>query len=111
MLRRKLADSSQPFGIMADLNALPGRGDEVATAIAGSQVIPLTRLEAGCIAYDLYRDTDAPDCFVMHERWSNLDALAVHLATAHFNAAGAALAGLLAKTPTVRVLTPAGEQP
>ena len=110
-LRKKLADSSRPFIIMAELDAQPGRGDDVAAAVAGTQVIRLTRLENGCVSYDLYRDLDAPDRFVIYECWRNLAVLAEHLATAHFSAAGAALAGLLVKTPAFRVLTPAGEQP
>ena len=110
VLRRKLVDSSRPFIIMAELDAQPGRGDDVAAAVACTQVIRLTRLETGCVAYDLYRDLDAPDRFVIHECWRNLATLADHLATAHFIAAGAALAGLLVKTPTFRVLTPAGER-
>jgi len=111
LIRGKLADSTRPFSIIADLEAHPGRGDEVAAAATGTQAIRLTRLEPGCDAYDMYRDAGAPDHFVMYECWRNLDALAAHLATAHFAAAGAAISGLMVKTPVFRVLTSIGERP
>ena len=108
LVRGKVADPSRPFTIIADLAAHPGRGDAVAAAVAATGAAGLTRAEPGCVAYDLCRDADAPDRFVAYECWRDLAALDAHLATAHFAAAGAALAGLLAGPPTVRVLTPTG---
>ena len=102
----KLPDSGRPFTIIADLAAHPGRGGEVAAAIAGSGAVGLTRAEPGCLAYEISRDSDAPDRFVAYERWRDVAALRAHLRTAHFAAVGAALGGLLAGAPTVRVLTP-----
>lgn len=104
LIRGKLADPSCPFTLIADLEAHPGRGDEVAAAIAASQAVALTRAEPGCTAYDLYRDADAPDQFVAYEGWRDLDALRAHLGTTHFAAVGAALGGLLASAPGIRVL-------
>jgi len=106
LIRGKAADPSQPFTIIAELAAQPGRGDEVAAAIAKSGAIGQTRAEAGCLAYDISRDADTPDRFVAFEQWRNLAALQAHLETAHFAAVGAAIGGLLAGAPTVRVLTP-----
>ncbi|REJ74840.1 MAG: antibiotic biosynthesis monooxygenase [Acidobacteria bacterium] len=106
-VRAKVADASQPFTIIADLEAQPGRGDAVAAAIASSGAIELTRSESGCVAYDVSRDVDAPDRFVAYECWRDLAALESHLATRHFAAVGAALEGLLAGAPKVRVLVPA----
>jgi quinol monooxygenase YgiN len=88
------------------LAAHPGRGGEVATAIAGTGAVGLTRAEPGCLGYEVSQDSDAPDRFVAYERWQNLAALRAHLGTAHFVAVGAAVGGLLAGAPTVRVLTP-----
>ena len=107
MIRGKLGDPSKPFVLLAELEACPGRGAALAAAVAGTQAVRLSQSEPGCLAYDLCRDADAPDRFVMVERWRDLDALADHLATPHFAAVGAALAELLAKAPAVRVLVPA----
>lgn len=105
-VRSKVSDPSRPFTLIADLEAHPGRGDEVAASIEASGAVGLTRSEAGCIAYDVCRDTDSPDRFVAYECWRDLSALEEHLATRHFAAVGVALNGLLAGAPVVRVLTP-----
>jgi quinol monooxygenase YgiN len=106
LVRSKVADAGRPFTIIADLAALPGRGGEVAAAIAGSGAVGLTRAEPGCLEYDISRDSEMPDRFVAYERWRDVMALRAHLGTAHFAAVGAALGGLLAGAPAVRVLTP-----
>ena len=106
LVRSKVQDATRPFTIIAELAALPGRGGEVAAAIAGSGAVGLTRAEHGCLGYDIGQETDTPDRFVVYERWRDVAALRAHLGTAHFAAVGAALAGLLAGAPTVRVLTP-----
>ena len=105
LIRAKMTDQSRPFVLIADFEAQPGRGDDVAAAIVASQVVPQTRAEPGCIAYDLCRDADAPDRFVAYESWRDLESLRKHLAAPHFAAVGAALGGLLAAAPAVRVLT------
>ena len=106
LVRSKVHDPGRPFTIIADLAAHPGRGGEVAAAIAGSGAVGLTRAEPGCLGYDVSQDADTPDRFVAYERWRDVAALSAHLGTAHFAAVGAALGGLLAGAPTVRVLTP-----
>ena len=105
LIRAKITDLSRPFVLIADFEVQPGRGDDVAAAIVASQVVPQTRAEPGCIAYDLCRDADAPDRFVAYENWRDLESLRKHLAAPHFAAVGAALGGLLAAAPEIRVLT------
>ena len=111
LVRGKLADTSRPFTIIADLEAQTGRGDEVVAAIEKTRVVGLTRSESGCVAYDICRDADSPDRFVAYECWRDLAALEEHLGTPHFAAVGGALGGLLAGAPVVRVLTPAHGAP
>lgn len=110
-IQGKLADPYRPFTLIADLEALPGCGDEVEAAIAASQAVAMTREEPGCLAYDLCRDADAPDRFVAYESWRDLDSLREHLAAPHFAAVGAALGGLLAAAPAIRVLTSVNRLP
>lgn len=106
LIRGKLADISRPFTLVADLEARPGRGDEVAAVLRESRIVRLTRSEPGCLAYDLCREAGSPDRFTALESWRDLAALEEHLAAPHFAAVGATLAGLLAAAPVVRVLTP-----
>jgi autoinducer 2-degrading protein len=106
LVKSKVPDLGRPFTIIAELTALPGRGGEVAAEITRSRAISLTRAESGCLEYDICRDSDSPDRFVAYEQWRDVVALRAHLGTAHFVAVGAALGGLLAGAPAVRVLTP-----
>lgn len=106
LVRGKLADPSKPFQLVVTLETRPGCGDALAAAVTKSQAIRLSRLEPGCIAYDIGRDTGAPGCFVVQEGWRDLAALREHLATAHFAAIGSALVEWLAGPPAIRVLTP-----
>lgn len=105
LVRSKVSDPGRPFTLIADLTALPGRGGEVAAAVVDSGAVGLTRAEPGCLAYDIIQDSDAPDRFIAYERWRDVAALWSHVGTAHFAAVGAAIGGLLAGAPTVRILT------
>lgn len=106
LVRSKISAPDRPFSIIADLTAHPGRGAEVAAAIAKSEAIALTQAEPGCLVYDISQVADEPDHFVAYEQWRDLAALRAHLGTHYFSAIGAALNGLLAGTPMVRILTP-----
>jgi len=103
-IRTKLADPSQKFSFLVDFLAQPGRGGELAAAIAKSHVIPLTHTEPGCLTYDITQDVDVPEKFVAYECWANIDALAAHMQTEHFHRVGAALEQYLASAPSIRVL-------
>ena len=46
-------------------------------------VIEATRLEAGCLAYDLAGSVTAPETFVFVERWTSREALEAHFQTPH----------------------------
>ena len=43
-----------------------------------------TRKEEGCIRYDLFRSTDAPNAFLLHEVWESREHHTEHTRTAHF---------------------------
>lgn len=106
LVRESLADPARPFCIIAELEAQAGKGDAVAAAIQETRAVALTRAEPGCVTYEIARGTSAPDRFVAFECWRDLAALEAHLLTPHFHAVGAALGGLLAGAPAVRILTP-----
>ncbi|MDX9972452.1 MAG: putative quinol monooxygenase [FCB group bacterium] len=57
------------------------------------EILEPTRKEEGCIAYNLFRDTDNPAAFVMLEKWESAGHLDRHMATPHFAALGAAIDG------------------
>jgi len=47
-----------------------------------------TRKEPGNIAYDVYRSTETPNVFFLHERYLDQAALDAHRASAHFQEHG-----------------------
>ncbi len=49
-------------------------------------VVNETRKEAGNISYELHRDINNPDKFIILEVWKSQDAIDLHNASAHFKA-------------------------
>ena len=54
-----------------------------------SEVVVLTKQEAGCIAYDLYELSDGSGGCFMIEVWESKEALDSHFETDHFKKFGA----------------------
>lgn len=104
-IRGLLPNRTAPFVLMADIKIQPGRGDDFANDVAKSQTIRLSRLEAGCIAYDVCRDVSSADRFFAYEQWRDLAALESHFATRHFAEVSNSFAALLAEPPTIRIMS------
>ena len=59
--------------------------DKIETVLPLYQaLIAHTRLESGCLAYDLYHDLKNPGHFVFIEAWENREALDAHVQSEHF---------------------------
>ncbi len=67
--------------VIAHIHALPGK-ESALRAVLESFVAP-TRLEAGCLRYDLFVDADMPTKFTFIEEWTSLEALDKHSNSAH----------------------------
>lgn len=81
--------------VNATITAKPGKRDEL---ISKSQdLIKSTRLEPGCISYNLYASTENEDALVMIEQWENKEVLDTHMQTDHFKGFGAAISDILAE--------------
>lgn len=81
--------------VTATITAKPGKRDEL---ISKSQdLIKATRLEPGCISYNLYASTENEDALVMIEQWENKEVLDTHMQTDHFKAFCGAAADILAE--------------
>ncbi|MBV8602107.1 MAG: antibiotic biosynthesis monooxygenase [Candidatus Eremiobacteraeota bacterium] len=52
------------------------------------QMQPASRAEPGCLFYTVYRDSDDPNTFVIHEQWKDQAALEAHGASAHMQRYG-----------------------
>jgi quinol monooxygenase YgiN len=67
--------------VVAEGKAKPGKEDELRTRLQA--LLAPTRVEDGCIQYDMHESLDEPGRFVFLERWSSKEALDRHLQTPH----------------------------
>ncbi len=68
----------------------------------GQAVAAASRLEAGCISYRLYEDTESENEFVFVEEWESDDALRRHFATAYVAAFMQAIPATIVAPPDVK---------
>jgi len=86
---------NQMIIVTATITANPDERDKI---IKKSQdLIESTRLESGCISYNLYASTEDDNILLMLERWENQEVLESHMQTKHFKAFGADIKNLLAR--------------
>lgn len=62
-------------------------------------VLEASRQAEGCLVFDVYQQRDAPNAFVVYERWASEQAHQQHLATPYTAAFLAQLNGMLAQAP------------
>jgi quinol monooxygenase YgiN len=89
--------------VIAHIHSKPGRQQELRSVLE-SFVAP-TRLEEGCLRYDLFVDLDDPTKFTFIEEWSSREALQKHSQSAHITAGRAHFPELLAEPGWVQVAT------
>ncbi|MCU0708950.1 MAG: antibiotic biosynthesis monooxygenase [Pirellula sp.] len=89
--------------VVAHLHAKPGK-EEALRQVLESFIAP-TRLEEGCIRYDLFRDLDHPGRFTFIEEWASREALERHGESAHITAGRTHFPELLGDPAWVQVVT------
>jgi quinol monooxygenase YgiN len=87
--------------VTATITANPGERDKIISK--SRDLIKSTRLEPGCISYNLYVNTEDDDILLVLEQWENLEILESHMQTEHFKAFGAAIEDILAKKLDITV--------
>jgi len=80
--------------VLATLTARAGSEDALAGVLSG--MVPPTRLEEGCVRYDLLRDPANRAILVFQETWASREAHQAHMKTPHFLAARSQQEGLVA---------------
>lgn len=83
--------------VIATFQARPGKEAELKQALTG--LVAPTRLEAGCINYDLHVLPEASGKFLFHENWTSKAHLDAHLQSPHIKA-------LLPRVPELAVAMP-----
>jgi quinol monooxygenase YgiN len=70
--------------VVATFQARPGKETELRKALTG--LVAPTRMEAGCLNYDLHVSSDDPAKFLFHENWTSKAHLDTHLQSPHIKA-------------------------
>ncbi|MBW4601325.1 MAG: antibiotic biosynthesis monooxygenase [Calothrix sp. FI2-JRJ7] len=86
--------------VVARVVTLPGKESQF-KALA-LPLVEATRLETGCIKYELLQNLNDPTDFTFVEEWTNDAALNLHLQAPHFVEAAGKLDGLVAMAPDIR---------
>mgnify|MGYP003579416552 CR=1 FL=1 len=71
------------FALLVTIRTRPGAAEEFLAAIREAAATAV-REEAGCLRFEVARDREDPDVFVLFEVYVDAAALAVHHASPHF---------------------------
>jgi quinol monooxygenase YgiN len=85
--------------VVAHITAKPGE-EALVREVLESYIAP-TRLEEGCLRYDLFVDVEDAAQFTFIEEWTSAELLFKHSQSAHLAAGGARLKGKLTGDPQV----------
>ncbi|MFG0317205.1 MAG: putative quinol monooxygenase [Planctomycetota bacterium JB042] len=88
-----------PVTVVATIRAKPGREAETRAVLEG--LLAKTRVEAGCLNYDLHVAADDPGTFLFHENWESKAHLDRHLESEHLTAFKARFDELLREHPAI----------
>ncbi|MEO6333897.1 MAG: putative quinol monooxygenase [Pyrinomonadaceae bacterium] len=95
--------STKTVRVVARVTSKPDKIDQVRGALMS--LVPPTRAEDECVAYELLQNNEDPTDFTFVEEWSSDASLDEHLQTDHFKFAAAKLDGLLDAPPDIRRYT------
>lgn len=99
-----LGETEKQCGIVARFNVKKDKLGEMREAIEKS--VPPTQQEAGCLHYEYSQDIDDETVFVLVEQWSDLQKLALHFKTSHFQEVAQTLDAILADEPVITLTSP-----
>ena len=92
--------------VIAHIRAKPGQEEQVKGALLA--LCAPTRVEKGCINYDLHQSQDDSALFAFHENWVSKNDLDVHLQSPHVQAFLKRIDELLAEAPKITLWTRLG---
>jgi quinol monooxygenase YgiN len=103
-----LGEAEKPCGIVARFKVNKDKLSEMREAIEKS--VPPTQQEAGCLHYEYSQDIDDETVFVLVEQWRDLQKLAMHFKTSHFQEVAQTLDAILAEEPVITLTSPVKEE-
>jgi quinol monooxygenase YgiN len=95
---------SDKIAVFVTITAKPGKGDEVAEALA--TMFGPVESEEGTEVYALHRKQGDPDTILFYELYSNADSLGAHGTSEALKAVGAGLRDLVTGRPEMVMAVP-----
>ena len=102
----QVGDRHRPVALIARFRVRSGVGPQIERAWAKASA--LTGSEVGVLAYQLHREPDNSDAFIVYERWRTLDDLEAHLRTPYIGALRAEINAVMHGQPHFQVILPTG---
>jgi quinol monooxygenase YgiN len=87
--------------VAAKMKAVEGKGDELEVELR--KLIPKVLKDPGAITYTVHRKADAPNEFLVYEKYESGEALKFHSSTEHFKEFSKAIASLLDGRPEIGI--------
>lgn len=81
LIKSKVADPAKPFAILVTFKVKAGKEKDFEAAFR--PCLEATKKEPGCVSYELNRDPDHPELYVMYEKFRSVPALEDHLRQKH----------------------------
>jgi quinol monooxygenase YgiN len=94
----------RPLALIARFRVRQGAGSGIERAFAEASA--QTAREAGMLAYQLHREPDNSDAFIVYERWRSLEDLEGHLRTSYIAALRAEIDAVMEGQPCFQVMLP-----
>jgi quinol monooxygenase YgiN len=89
--------------IMARISSKPGAAAQLRQILI--DLVGPSRIESGCLGYELFQDEDDPLDFITVEQWADDRAFEMHMAAPHVAKAIAQAGELLARPPLIHRFT------
>lgn len=70
-----------PVTVVVHLKAKPGQEERVKQELV--KLLEPTRIEKGCINYDMHQGLNDPSLFLFHENWTSEEDLKTHFESPH----------------------------
>jgi quinol monooxygenase YgiN len=87
--------------VAAKMKTVEGKGDELEREFR--KLIPKVLKDPGAIVYVVHRKADAPNEFLVYEKYESGEALKFHSSTEHFKEFSKAIASLLDGRPEIGI--------
>ncbi|NEO47886.1 MAG: antibiotic biosynthesis monooxygenase [Moorea sp. SIO4A3] len=93
--------SNQQVTVTARLKVKPGMEKNFKEEFL--PILELSRLEEGCLNYDLHQSNEDPSLFLLHENWVSKEILDKHLEMPYIKALGEKAEDFLTEPPEVKL--------